>query len=76
MYVIFIGYNTAMVCILGSIGPKALNSPRANASEGVPIRARGYHSRVVTFLLPIFGGFQYSQTKIAQTDKGDNKYFS
>ena len=50
-------------------------SPRANASEGVPIRARGYHSRVVTFLLHIFGGFQYSQTKIAQTEKGDNKYF-
>ena len=35
-----------------------------------------YHSRVVTFLLHIFGGFQYSQTKIAQTEKGDNKYFS
>jgi len=33
-------------------------------------------SHVVTFLLHIFGGFQYSQTKIAQTEKGDNKYFS
>jgi len=38
-----------------------------------------YHSRVVTFLLHIFEGCQncqYSQTKIAQTEKGDNKYFS
>ena len=43
---IFIGYNTAMVCQgpvlahLRQYWPEGF-SPRANASEGVPIRARG-----------------------------------
>jgi len=79
-FTIFIGYNTAMVCQ----GP-VLAHLRQYWPEGFSLRMplkvyqygpAAYHNRVVTFLLHIFGGFQYSQTKIAQTEKGDNKYFS
>ena len=46
VYYIIIGYNTAMVCQgavlahLRQYWPEGF-SPRANVSEGVPIRARG-----------------------------------
>jgi len=71
--VVLTGYNTAMVCqgpLLAHI--RQYPMPPKVCQYG----PAAYHSRVVTFLLHIFGGFQYSQTKIAQTEKGDNKYFS
>jgi len=59
----------------GSSGPRAL-ARGPMPPEVCQYGPAAYHSRVVTFLLHIFGGFHYSQTKIAQTEKGDNKYFS
>jgi len=82
IYVI-VGFNTATVCrgsVLAQLRqywPEGF-SPRANASESVPIRARNIPWSCCNLLLfYLFSAdFKHSKTKIALTERGDYKYSS